>query len=149
MCENCGINHDTNELEDQDALNAFLGRLVSGDEGDDSSTDDLFSMLAELFGGEEEVQEPLVSYMDERGLTPEFELNGEFMGKPWAVKVAQIPIEDIEEEHRDKGSQWWTLDGYWDGKLVRSSEGAPPEPVTAKQAAEVYAEFHFDYVIPA
>lgn len=123
MCENCGINHDAN---------------------------DLFSMLASLFGGEEEeVQEPLVSYMDERGLTPEFELSGEFMGKPWTVKVAEIPLDDVEEEYKSHGSQWWVLDGYYDGELVRSSEGAPPEPVTAKEAAEVFAEFHFDYVIPA
>lgn len=132
MCENCGINHDTSELEDQDALNAFLVRLAS------------------LFGDQlEEDPEPVGSFMEERGLTPEFELSGELMGKPWTVKVAEIPLDQLDEELKDKGSQWWVLDGYWDGELVCSSEGAPPEPVTAKQAAEVYAEFHFDYVIPA
>lgn len=145
MCENCGINHDTNELEDQDALNGFLSRLIGDGESDDNSTDDLFTLLASLFGE----PEPVVSFMEERGLTPEFELSGESMGKPWTVKVAQIPLDQIEEQYRDKGSQWWALDGYYDGELVRSSEGAPPEQVTAKQAAEVYAEFHFDYVIPA
>lgn len=148
MCENCGINHDTNELEDQDALNAFLGRLTSEVE-DESGTEDLFSLLASLFGGSDEPEPGTTSFMEDRGLTPEFELSGEFMGKPWTVKVAEIPLSDIDEEFKDKGSQWWAMDGYWDGELVRSSEGAPPEPVTAKQAAEVYAEFHFDYVIPA
>lgn len=122
MCENCGINHDT---------------------------DDLFSMLATEQAGEEAAQEPPVSFMDERGLTPEFELSGELYGKPWTVKVAEIPLSEIEEEHKSHGSQWWALDGYYDGELVRSSEGTPPEPVTAKQAAEVFAEYHFDYVIPA
>lgn len=148
MSENCGINHDTNELEDQDALSAFIGRL-SESAPTGNPDEDLFTLLAALFGGEEEVQEPLVSYMDERGLTPEFELSGELMGKPWTVKVAEIPLSEIDEEFGDKGSQWWALDGYWDGELVSSSEGAPPEPVTAKQAAEEYAEYHFDYVIPA
>lgn len=148
MCESCGINHDTNELEDQDALSAFIGRLTGEVESDDNP-DALFTLLASLFGGEEEDPEPVGSFMEERGLTPEFELSGEFMGKPWTVKVAQIPLDEIEEEHKIHGSQWWAMDGYYDGELVRSSEGAPPEPVTAKEAAEVYAEFHFDYVIPA
>lgn len=134
MCENCGISHDTNELEDQDALDSFLDRLI-----DES---DLLSILANLFGE----PEPVASFMEERGLTPEYELTGELYGKPWAVKVAQIPLSEISEEFQDKGSQWWALDGYYDGELVRSTEGTPPEPVTAEEAAKIYAEYHFDYV---
>lgn len=124
MCENCGINYDTNELEDQDALVRLLTTLTA------------------LFGE----SEPVVSFMEERGLTPEFELTGEIMGTPWTVKVAQIPLDQVEEQYQDKGSQWWAMDGYWDGELVRSTEGTPPGPVTAEEAAKIYAEYHFDYV---
>lgn len=146
MCENCGINHDTNELEDQDALNAFVDRLIGAEE----EVNDLYAMMESLFGAEvPEVEALSVSCIQERGLTPEFELTGEAFGKPWTVKVAEIPLDQIEEEERVHGKQWWALDGYWNGKLVRSTEGAPPEPVTAKEAAQAYAEYHFEYVIPA
>jgi hypothetical protein len=149
MCENCGINHETNELEDQDILNNFLARLVEEDNNTDSVGDldgDLFAMLASLLGNEPEEQEPMSSYMEERGLTPEFTLAGELYGKTWEVKVAEIPLDQIKEEDRVHGSQWWVLDGYYDGELVRSTEGAPPEPVTAEEAAKTYAEYHFDFV---
>jgi len=150
MCENCGINHETNQVEDQDTLNDFLDRLVNSDNtiSDDDTTGDggdLFALLANIFGAVEE-PEPISSYMEERGLKPEFTLAGSLYGKTWEVKVAQIPLDQIEEEHREHGSQWWALDGYYDGELVRSSEGAPPEPVTAEEAAKTFAEFHFDFV---
>lgn len=127
MCENCGINHETSELEDQAALSGFLDRLVFNELGSNSDP------------------EPITSYMEERKLTPELELTGELYGKPWAVRVAQIPLDQIKEEDREHGSQWWAMDGYYDGELVRSTKGAPPEPVSAAEAAEIFAEYHFDY----
>lgn len=124
MCSNCGINHDTNELEDQEAFDAFLDRLLLG-------------------------SGPVESFIEERGLTPEFEMSGELNGKTWTVKVAEIPLENVEDEYRDRGDQWWALDGYYDNELVVSSEGAPPEPVTAEEAAQVYAAYHFDFEVSA
>lgn len=109
--------------------------------GAETGTDDLMSLLASLFGE----PEAAVDYLAERGLTSEFDLNGEFDNKPWTVSVAQIPVDAEGEISPFDHTQRWVMQAYYDGELVRSTEGAPPEPVTAQKAAEVYAEFHFDY----
>lgn len=121
MCEHCGINHETNELEDQDAFDAFLDELLNPP----APTD----------------------YLQERGLTSEYDLTGthELIGD-WKVSVALVPKDQVEEEYRHH-EQWWVLQGYVGDKLEVSTEGAPPEPVTAKLAAEIYAEYHFGYKI--
>jgi hypothetical protein len=149
MCNNCGINHATGELENEDSLSDFLTRLVasggSDNTAEDTSVEEIAALLASIFG---EPEAP-VDYIAQHGLTEDFELNGTLNGKLWRVAVAEIPLDKIDEVDRQHGSQWWALTGYYDGEPVVSTEGAPPEPVTAKQAAEAYAEYHFDYVIPA
>lgn len=142
MCENCGINHDTNELEDQGALNGFLSRLIDGVGLDDSSTDDLFNMIASLF----DEPEPMEDLFAKHSLTSEYDLFGSNeLVNDWKVSVVKVPA-DTPEDSELHGFDW-VLQGYHEGNLVASTAGTPPEPVTAREAAQVFAEYHFGYVI--
>lgn len=62
MCSNCGINHETNELEDQDAFNAFLDRLF----------------------GDIEPEAP-TNFMEEYRTEPDVTLSGD----SWKIEVAK------------------------------------------------------------
>lgn len=112
---------------------------------DEEGKFDLQAFTDLLFGVPE-----ATDFLAERGLESEFTLTGSFddgTGDTWEVRVAQIPAEDVEETNPFGHNQWWVLQAYVNGKLERSTEAAPPEPQTAEQAAEVYAEWHFDYKI--
>lgn len=119
MCQNCGVNHDTLEIEDEGVMIDFMNLL---------------------FGTP-------VDHIAERGLKSDYDLFGSNeKAQNWKVSVALVPKDQVEEEHSHH-EQWWALSGYVDGKLVVSTEGAPPEPVTAEEAAKIYAEYHFAYEI--
>lgn len=104
--------------------------------------DEVMALLASVFGE----PEPPVDYFTKHGLTGEYDLFGSNeLVNDWKVSVSKIPA-DIGEDNELNGFDW-VMQGYHEGNLVVSNAGTPPEPVTAREAAQAFAEYHFGYVI--
>ena len=111
MCSNCGINHDTNELENQEAFDAFLSRLFDG------------------FGPVEPTD-----YFAEYRTESEYDVTGTDEVGDWKISVAKVGGGTVGKEY-PTGEQW-LFHAYRNGELTDSMLGTAPEPMTHVKAAE-------------
>lgn len=119
MCENCGINHDTNELEDQDTFNAFL-------EG--------------LFG--DIPAEEMTDYMVEYRTEPDVTLTGDY----WKVAVAkQGGTSDVNQAYEPGES--WIINVYEDDTLTDSMVVDAVTSKTTQQVVNEFAAHMFGYEV--
>lgn len=94
MCQNCGVNHETMQLEDVDSTMDFLSRL---------------------FGG-------AVDYFAKTGTAPELEESGEHKGEEWTIKIAVVGGGEVGKSYPE-GTDW-IIQLYIDGELAESQCGA-------------------------
>lgn len=119
MCSNCGINHDTNELEDDAAFNAFLDRL---------------------FGGIEAPE--ITNYMDEYRTGPDVTVSGDF----WKIDVAKMGgTSDVNQEY--KPGEEWIINVYEDNVLTDSMVVDAVSAKTTQQVANEFAGHLFGYEV--
>lgn len=117
MCDNCGINHETNELENQDAFDAFLDRL---------------------FGDMPEV----TNYMDEYRTTPDVTVSGDF----WKIDVAKNGGTSDVTKVYESGEEW-IINVYEDDVLTDSMVVDAVSPKTTQQVANEFAGHLFGYEV--
>ena len=118
MCTNCGINHETSELEDQDAFDAFLNRAFSVPEVRD--------------------------YMAEYRTEPDVTLTGPFNGGEWRVEVAKLGgTSDVDKLY--EVGEVWIVNVYTEDQLDQSAAIEASKPISTRQVAEEFAEFRFGY----
>lgn len=117
MCSNCGINHETNVLEDQDAFDAFLDRLFS------------------------DIEQPEIQdFMDEYRTAPDVTVTGD----DWSVAVAkQGGTSDVNREY-ESGEQW-IINVYEDDVLTDSMVVDAVSPKSTQQVANEFAGHLFGY----
>lgn len=117
MCENCGINHDTNELENEDAFNAFLDRL---------------------FGGIEAPE--VTNYMDEYRTLPNVTVSGD----SWKIEVAKNGgTSDVNKPYEP--GQEWIINVYVDDVLTDSMVVDAVSAKTTQQVASDFVGYLFRY----
>lgn len=117
MCSNCGINHDTNELEDQDAFNAFLDRLF----------------------GDIEPEAP-TNFMEEYRTEPDVTVSED----DWKVAVAKNGgTSDVNREY-EPGEEW-IINVYEDDVLTDSMVVDAVLPKSTQQVANEFARDLFGY----
>lgn len=116
MCVNCGINHETNEVEDQDALNAFL---------------------EELFGAE---APEVTNYMDEYRTLPDVTVSGD----SWKIEVAKNGGTSDVNKPYEPGEEW-IINVYEDGVLTDSMVVDAVSVKTTQQVANEFAAHMFGY----
>lgn len=118
MCQNCGINHETGVMEDADAVESFLARLL------------------EAFQPEE-----ITSFMDEYRTEPDIILSGE----DWKVAVAKVGgTSDVTQEYAF--GEEWIIDRYERGELVYSGILKSGESMSTQRAAEEFAGYFYNYI---
>lgn len=120
MCSNCGINHETNVLEDQDAFDAFLDRLF----GD--------------FPEKQEIQD----LMDEYRTAPDVTLTGDF----WKVVVAKNGGTPDVDKSYEPGEEW-IINVYEDDVLTDSLLVDAVSAKTTRQVANEFAAHMFGYEV--
>lgn len=116
MCEHCGINHETNELEDQDAFNAFLDQL---------------------FGAE---APEVTNYMDEYRTEPDVTLSGD----SWKIEVAKNGGTSDVNKSYEPGEEW-IINVYEDDVLTDSMVVNAVFAKTTQQVANEFATHMFGY----
>lgn len=119
MCKNCGINHGTNELEDQDAFNAFLARLF----------------------GDIEPEAP-TNYMDEYHTSPDVTVSGDF----WKIDVAKVGGTSDLNQAYEPGEKW-IINVYEDDVLTDSMVVDVMSTKTTQQVANELAGHLFGYEV--
>lgn len=119
MCENCGINHDTNELEDQDAFNAFFDRLFVGIEAPE-----------------------ITNYMDEYRTSPDVIVSGDF----WKIDVAKKGGTSDVDKLYEPGEEW-IINVYEDDVLTDSMAVDAVDAKTTQQVADEFAAHMFGYEV--
>lgn len=117
MCANCGINHDTNELEDQDAFDAFLGRLF-GDIEPEVPTD----------------------FMEEYRTSPDVTVSGDF----WKIDVAKKGGTTDVGKLYEPGEEW-IINVYEDDVLTDSMVVDAVSAKTTQQVADEFVTHMFGY----
>lgn len=117
MCSNCGINHDTNELEDQDAFNAFLDRLL----------------------GDIEPKAP-TNFMEEYRTSPDVTVSGDF----WKIDVAKKGGTTDVSKAYEPGEEW-IINVYEDDVLTDSMVVDAVSAKTTQQVANEFAGHLFGY----
>lgn len=120
MCENCGINHDTSELENEDAFNAFLDRL---------------------FGGIEAPE--ITNYMDEYRTSPDVTVSGDF----WKIDVAKNGGTSDLDKAYEPGEEW-IINVYEDDVLTDSMVMDAVSAKTTQQVANEFATHLFGHGLP-
>lgn len=119
MCENCGINHESNEIEDQDAFNAFLESLF----GDFPTSD---------------VQDFMEEYRTEADVT--------VTGDDWKIAVAkQGGTSDLNQAYEP--GELWIINVYEDDQLTDSMVVDAVEVKTTQQVANEFAAHMFGYEV--
>lgn len=118
MCENCGINHETNELENQDALNAFLDQLFGAASAD------------------------VTNYMDEYRTEPDVTVTGEY----WKIDVAKSGGTSDVNKAYEPGEEW-IINVYEDDVLTDSMVVDAVSPKTTQQVANEFAGHLFGYEV--
>lgn len=116
MCEHCGINHETNEVEDQDALNAFL---------------------EEIFGAE---APEVTNYMDEYRTLPDVTVSGD----SWKIEVAKNGGTSDVNKPYEPGEEW-IINVYEDDVLTDSMVVDAVSVKTTQQVANELATHMFGY----
>ena len=119
MCENCGINHETNELEDQDAFDAFLERL---------------------FGDVPE--EPQQDFMEEYRTEPDVTLSGE----DWKIAVAKMGGTSDLNKVYESGEEW-IINVYEDDVLTDSMVVDAVTEKSTQQVVNEFAAHMFGYEV--
>lgn len=119
MCEDCGINHETNELENQDALDAFLDRLFS------------------------DIEQPEIQdFMDEYRTAPDVTVAGD----DWSVAVAKNGGTSDVNKVYEPGEEW-IINVYEDNDLTDSMVVDAVSPKTTQQVANEVAAHMFGYEV--
>lgn len=121
MCENCGINHETSELEDKDAFDAFVGRLAG--------------MIS--------VTDRMAEYRTEPDVTltgdPEF-------GENWKLAVAKLGgTSDVNKVY--EVGEMWIVNTYRGDVLTESIVVESIEPQSTQKVAEAFATHRYDYQV--
>jgi len=117
MCENCGIDHGTGGIENQDAFNAFLESLF-GDIPEEEMTD----------------------YMVEYRTEPDVTVTGDF----WQIAVAkQGGTSDVNQAY-GPGEQW-IVNVYEDDELTDSMVVDAVTSKTTQEVANEFAAHMFGY----
>lgn len=117
MCNNCGINHETNALEDRDAFDAFLDRLL----------------------GEVEPEAP-EDFMEEYRTEPDVTVSED----DWKVAVAKNGgTSDVNREY-EPGEEW-IINVYEDDVLTDSMVVDAVSAKTTQQVANEFAGHLFGY----
>lgn len=119
MCSNCGINHETNVLEDQDAFDAFLDRLF----------------------GDIEPEAP-TNFMEEYRTEPDVTLTGDF----WKVEVAKNGGTSDVDKSYEPGEEW-IINVYEDDVLTDSLLVDAVSAKTTRQVANDFAGHLFGYEV--